>query len=553
MPEKNEKENTSLPSPNVISESTLQDNCDIPSQSAFSNTSVKNREEEYTTELSCDSICYKASQLLPDTSLEPTQEETCDDFLHDDECHANSQTIIPSTINCSNEKNENKRSNKDDTELPSWLAPSEDKEIHGLSLPDKTGLTQGTTSAKNFVTPQTTLPNTSVNQTKDEEVTETVNCYTPHHTEKSEKGRSVPVQVSSFKNQESGRISQSANKYVPSQTKLHQISIENTNIDEIEETLLDGNGYIPSQIALVKKQKSGRSNQSENSYVPSQAKLCKIPQDNGKVDEIEDTWLDNNGYVPSQITLPKKQDSGSSRRLSNSSNSLGSKINSPITESKKKESKKELPCWLQAKCDKETPSPDSTKSSAKGSEPNMKKRSSQELPCWLQPTVKPAEPEDLDKTDNVMNDTKANATTSRRNKPFIKKELPEWLQPIPKSTKPAEKKIEDEEPLFEELRIPKRSNTTANGRPSRRTLSAAEVFANAQQLDRFDNMDTNRRSMFPKVTSHAKEDLSTTTPSEAENLIKKVYERSWSSDEEDLINRCLNRTPKKKKGKKTNN
>ena len=90
---------------------------------------------------------------------------------------------------------------------------------------------------------------------------------------------------------------------------------------------------------------------------------------------MDDTLLDDSGYVPSQITLNSRQDSVSSKVFSESVNSLGSNIN--ITE---KVVKKELPFWLQPKRDTEIASSDS--------DPNVKNRSSMELPFWLQPTKK---------------------------------------------------------------------------------------------------------------------------------------------------------------------
>ena len=169
--------------------------------------------------------------------------------------------------------------------------------------------------------------------------------------------------------------------------------------------------------------------------------------------------------------------------------------------------------------------------------------SEQELPDSLQPTPKPSGTVDMEKNEK---DTIGSSTaTSRRNALFIKKELPEWLRTPPKQTQHVEEKIEEDEELFcEELRIPKRTNLTANGKPSRRTLSAAEVIENAQRLKEFEPKDIVKA--FPKSTDHAIESTSAVDP-EAENLIRKLYERSWSSEEEDLINRCLDRKPKKKK------
>ena len=150
----------------------------------------------------------------------------------------------------------------------------------------------------------------------------------------------------------------------------------------------------------------------------------------------------------------------------------------------------ELPSWLQPKRDTVIASSDS--------DPNVKKSRSMELPSWLQPTKKTIKSEvrhsventdssqttpqpsgsvDIEKSEKDTNGS--TTTTSRRDAPFIKKELTEW-QGTPKRTQHVEEKIEENGELFcEELRIPKRTNLTANGKPSRPKDIARKVH---QQL-----------------------------------------------------------------------
>ena len=78
--------------------------------------------------------------------------------------------------------------------------------------------------------------------------------------------------------------------------------------------------------------------------------------------------------------------------------------------------------------------------------------------------------------------------------------------------------IHHEEIFCKELGIPKHTNMAADGKPSSYT--------------------------FPKSTDFAIESVSA-VGTDAENLIRKLYERSC--EEEDLVNRCLNRKPKKKR------
>ena len=117
----------------------------------------------------------------------------------------------------------------------------------------------------------------------------------------------------------------------------------------------------------------------------------------------------------------------------------------------------------------------------------------------LQPTPKPSGTVDIEKSEKDTNGS-TTTTTSRKDAPFIKKELPEWLR-IPKRTQHVEEKSEENEELFcEELRIPERTNLKANGKPSQRTLSAAEVIENAQRLKEFEPKDIVQA--FPKSTDH---------------------------------------------------